>query len=88
MRLCSVDGCGRKHVARGYCGAHYWRWLEYGEVNTALPVGGAGMRLCSIDGSRLTKATHVSLLPPSWGTLYAQCWQRAAKEIAHTGRGF
>ena len=25
-RNCSIDGCGRLHVARGYCGAHWRRW--------------------------------------------------------------
>ena len=25
IRLCSVDGCGRKHRSNGYCNTHYWR---------------------------------------------------------------
>jgi 5-methylcytosine-specific restriction endonuclease McrA len=27
-RLCSVEGCGDKHFARGFCRAHYKRWRK------------------------------------------------------------
>ena len=27
-RRCTIPNCGRPHVARGYCGAHYRRWRE------------------------------------------------------------
>jgi hypothetical protein len=30
--LCTVDGCGREHKARGYCSMHYARALRAGEV--------------------------------------------------------
>lgn len=26
MKTCTVDGCGRPHHARGYCGSHYRMW--------------------------------------------------------------
>ena len=26
MRTCSVNGCGRKHWARGFCSTHYHKW--------------------------------------------------------------
>lgn len=29
-RLCSVDGCGREHQSKGYCGMHYVRVRKYG----------------------------------------------------------
>src|SRR3990167_1698830 len=28
---CSVDGCVGKHRSRGWCRAHYGRWLRYGD---------------------------------------------------------
>ena len=31
VRLCTIDGCGRTHRARGLCRPHYaqeWRWLR------------------------------------------------------------
>lgn len=30
MRTCDIDGCGRKHYARGFCGLHYQRVLAHG----------------------------------------------------------
>jgi hypothetical protein len=29
MKACSVPGCGRRYVAKGYCSGHYQRW-KYG----------------------------------------------------------
>lgn len=34
-RLCSIPDCGKKHLARGLCGAHYQRWRTHGA-----PLGG------------------------------------------------
>jgi hypothetical protein len=28
---CSIDGCDRPHVARGWCDTHYRRWLNHGD---------------------------------------------------------
>lgn len=30
-RLCSIDGCGRAHLARGWCQIHYERWSRNGD---------------------------------------------------------
>lgn len=38
-RICQIDGCGRKHVARGLCGAHYHRLSRHGD-----PLGGGPAR--------------------------------------------
>lgn len=33
MKLCSIEGCPRVSVTRGWCKAHYTRWLKHGDVN-------------------------------------------------------
>lgn len=29
-RTCTVDGCGKAHIARGFCTGHYQRWQRHG----------------------------------------------------------
>ena len=31
QRVCSIDECGQKHLARGWCKLHYTRWREHGD---------------------------------------------------------
>lgn len=38
-RTCSVEGCERKHKARGWCYAHWKRWWNHGTVEPT-PVRG------------------------------------------------
>lgn len=42
---CTIDGCERKHNARGWCLPHYKKWQKYGD-----PLGSAPSRrsLCSV----------------------------------------
>lgn len=30
-RICSIEGCGKKHQAHGWCFAHYIRWRVHGD---------------------------------------------------------
>lgn len=31
MKICSIEECGGKILARGWCGKHYKRWRKYGD---------------------------------------------------------
>lgn len=33
-RKCDVEGCDRRHVARGFCGLHYKRWKATGSTDS------------------------------------------------------
>lgn len=35
---CTVPGCARPHLARGYCRAHYVRWQRHHDVRASVPV--------------------------------------------------
>jgi hypothetical protein len=37
-RLCTLPGCGRAHLARGYCRPHYLRWQRHGTPHPDVPV--------------------------------------------------
>jgi hypothetical protein len=45
-RVCSVEGCDRKHMARSWCAMHYQRWYRTG----SLEVRQVAIRVCSITG--------------------------------------
>lgn len=48
-RICSIEGCGQPHVARGWCRRHYYRWHRSGsplEVRRWEPQSG----VCAADG--------------------------------------
>jgi hypothetical protein len=49
-RKCSVEGCGGGARCRGLCGAHYQRWLKYGDpLGSRQPKTGPGTQ-CSVPG--------------------------------------
>lgn len=35
-RTCTIDGCGGRHEARGWCHKHYTRWRRYGDPERLL----------------------------------------------------
>ena len=32
MKVCSVEGCGRKHYGKGYCNMHYQQWKRHEKI--------------------------------------------------------
>lgn len=42
-RLCSIEGCGKRHFGRGFCNAHYSRLRKYGD-----PLGNARRKLTQV----------------------------------------
>lgn len=35
-KFCSIEGCGKRHLARTWCKKHYSRWKSHGDPNTVL----------------------------------------------------
>jgi len=67
-RTCTVEGCGRKHTAKGYCMTHYSRWLKYGEPGTIEPrraangegwTNAGGYRQRRVNGGRARLEHHL-----------------------------
>lgn len=52
-RPCDVDGCERKHYARGYCQAHYRNTLKYGAPDVGYPAA-----LAAVTNSRGEPTSH------------------------------
>lgn len=53
-RTCSIEGCEKPKQARGWCNAHYQRWLRTGDTGEPLvkahPKRPPEPKTCSIDG--------------------------------------
>jgi hypothetical protein len=45
--VCSVDGCDRQAVTRGWCHSHYQRWWRLGDVRPGRPLGRQVNDACS-----------------------------------------
>lgn len=44
MKLCSINGCVRRHKAHGWCGTHYRRWCRHGDPTSTQVVDGDTLR--------------------------------------------
>lgn len=49
-RTCSIDGCEKDHVARGWCAMHYVRWKTHGTPGPAEPHRQYGRTGCDVAG--------------------------------------
>lgn len=34
LRICTIEGCGKRAIARGWCSKHYKRWKKHGDPLT------------------------------------------------------
>lgn len=92
MRLlfmdCTLDGCDRPHVARGFCQLHYVRWQKNGDPNI---VGRRGRLPGTIDGAsnpnwKGGRSTHP--LRHSYEQMIARCSRPDHPRFAdYGGRG-
>ncbi len=46
MKICNVDNCSNKCVAKGYCAKHYMQLRRNGQINDPFD------RICSVDGCK------------------------------------
>lgn len=50
-RTCSIDGCGKGYLARGFCSKHYQRWKANGDPLAARERAQSGLYVaCTIEG--------------------------------------
>lgn len=49
-KQCSVDGCSRQAVTRGWCHGHFQRWWRGGDVRPDRPLRRQVNFACSVDG--------------------------------------
>jgi hypothetical protein len=53
-KFCTVDECGGRAIARGFCGKHHARWLKHGEPGPAHNLKrGTPRTYCTVDGCEL-----------------------------------
>lgn len=48
--MCTLPGCDKKTVARGYCTMHYQRWRTYGDPGEPEPRKVSGQTTCRVEG--------------------------------------
>ena len=68
IRICSIDGCDKRTIARGWCRVHYYRWRAHGDPNMLLRAPNG--LTCSIAGC--TK----SALARGWCRVHYYRWKR------------
>ncbi|MCK4792510.1 MAG: HNH endonuclease, partial [Desulfobacteraceae bacterium] len=65
MKICSMDSCGKKVIARTFCNAHYRRFMKYGDphrllVNRGSPyIDPSGYAVISVNGKRTYQHRHI-----------------------------
>lgn len=49
-RTCSIEGCEKKAVTRGWCAAHYERWRQHGDPGEAGDARKRALYVCAVCG--------------------------------------
>lgn len=62
-RLCSVEGCGRPHKSKGYCGPHAERVRAYGDPRAGEPIKPNGQHLAYLRSIIGTTETDCIISP-------------------------
>jgi hypothetical protein len=90
MRLCEVEGCGKKHEAKGHCSAHYTLMRRRGRLHTIIRPAGSCNLPCEVAGCgnlQLSKGlcnAHYSLLRVR-GRLHTTIRPRGTGTVDHKG---
>ncbi len=66
--VCTIEGCGRAHDAKGLCRAHYRRWKRHGDPLAPLTLAPAGSGWIS-NGYRVFNTTreHIAVAEKALG---------------------
>lgn len=80
-RTCSIDGCERQRVARGWCKLHHRRWLTYGDPTFIL----VERRLAPTDGLCVVQDCTQPHLARGWcRTHYLRWWKHGSPEARYS----
>lgn len=72
-RKCSVEGCGLKHIAKGFCRLHYMRVRYHGTVDLLPPYDRRGDKNPKWRGGQTTDG-HGRIMVRAIGHPYANDW--------------
>lgn len=75
MRVCSIEGCGRRYLAKGYCGRHYQRMVNLGSADAPVQFRDPD-RGCSVDGCGEKHRAH------GFCTLHYKRWAAKGDPLA------
>lgn len=82
-RTCSIEGCDKRHEARGWCESHYQRWKKHGD-----PLGGGPPKkrstspVCSIEDCTRPSKSH------GWCNTHYERWRKYGDvEFVHFIKG-